>query len=83
MRTTLKWWMFNLGRYIPRRRATIQFMANHLILAADTIDEQRREIMVLRERGERLAREIEQNDWTVESATRLCDAVAAWREMEA
>lgn len=83
MLTQIKWWVFNLRRVVPRRKATIKFMSQHLLVAADTIDAQRREIQVLRIRGERLAREIEENDWTVDSATRLCDAVAAWREMEA
>lgn len=81
MITQLKWWAFNLRRIVPRRKATIKFMSAHLLLAADTIDAQRREIQTLRIRGERLAREIEDNDWTVDSATRLCDAVALWREM--
>lgn len=83
MRATLKWWWFNMRMRIPRRKATIKFMSQHLMLAADTIDAQRREIHVLRVRGERLAAAIEQNEWTVDSANRLCDAVAAWREMEA
>lgn len=81
MLTTLKWWVFNMRRRIPRRRATIKFMSQHLILAADTIDELRRENQMLRIRGNLLATAIDNNDWTVEYADKLCDAAAAWREV--
>lgn len=63
------------------RKASVAFMAKHLLECAEVIESQRREIMVLRIRGEKLAEAIENNDWTVEYATKLCDAVSAWREM--
>jgi hypothetical protein len=55
-------------------------MAQHLLTCANTINELRLENEELRIRGNRLAEAIDNNDWTVESADRLCDSVAAWRE---
>lgn len=81
MITRLKWWVGCAWRGVRGRKATVAFMADHLHAAADMIEALRRENKVLRIRGERLAHEIEANDWTVESASRLCDAVALWREM--
>ena len=72
---------FNLLRL--RRTATqghLNLMAAHLLKCADTIDELRAENKMLLSRGNRLAEVIDNNDWTMESAYRLCDAVAAWRE---
>jgi len=58
----------------------LNLMATHLLKCADTINELRLENQALRVRGNRLADAIEANDWTIESADRLCDSVAAWRE---
>lgn len=66
-----------------RRHATqghLNLMAAHLIKCAATIDELRGENKMLVSRGNRLADAIDRNDWTIDSADRLCDAVAAWRE---
>lgn len=60
----------------------IDIMAHHLITAADIIDQIRAENMALRVRGERLAQAIETNDWGVDSAVRMSDSVASWREFE-
>lgn len=60
----------------------LQSMAQHLLLCADTIDALRTENMALRIRGEYLAEAIECNDWTPDSAMRMIDCLASWREFE-
>lgn len=55
-------------------------MAQHLLKCAETINELRAENEALRERGNRLAWAVDNNDWTIESAERLSDSASAWRE---
>jgi len=55
-------------------------MARHLLQCTETINELRAENLALRERGNRLAWAIDINDWTIESAERLSDSAAAWKE---
>lgn len=58
----------------------LQLMARHLLQCTETINELRAENLALRERGNRLAWAIDINDWTIESAERLSDSAAAWKE---
>lgn len=60
----------------------LNLMAQHLLVCADTIDNLRAENMALRIRGEHLASSIENNDWTADSAIRMSDCLASWREFE-
>lgn len=69
-------------RFALRRgmRGHLNLMSRHLIQCVETINELRAENEMLRARGNRLAEAVDANDWTIESAERLCDCVAMWRE---
>lgn len=76
-------------RWLRNRIATdnklevhLNLMSQHLLQCADCIDQLRAENMALRIRGEYLAQSIEMNDWTADSAVRMSDCLASWREFE-
>lgn len=50
--------------------------------AIQNIDRSRSENMEIRLRAERMAIAIEDNDWDLESAVRLANAVCCWREFQ-
>jgi len=75
----VRWWRLRRLRQAGTQ-GHLNLMAQHLLTCANTINELRLENEELRIRGNRLAEAIDNNDWTVESADRLCDSVAAWRE---
>jgi hypothetical protein len=62
------------------REGHLRLMAEHLLRCAETINELRAENAELRSRGNRLADAIDHNDWTIESAERLSDSAASWKE---
>lgn len=77
--------MRSIRRTIARLRnrtseAEVRFMRRHLGECARVIDEQRIEIEQLRLRGDRLVKELDAADETIQSAWRIGNAVAAWRE---
>jgi hypothetical protein len=66
-----------------RRRTSeseVRFMRRHLLECATLMDEQRIEIEQLRLRGDRLVKEVERADETIQSAWRISNAMSAWRE---
>lgn len=66
-----------------RRRtpeSEVRFMRRHLLECATLLDEQRIEIEQLRLRGDRLVKELDRADETIQSAWRIGNAVSAWRE---
>jgi len=73
-----RWELFWLRR--RGREGHLQLLSQHLLKCAETINELRAENEALRERGNRLAWAIDNNDWTIESAERLSDSASAWRE---
>lgn len=75
-------WLRNLIATESDIKVHLNLMCQNLIRCADCIDELRSENMALRIRGERLAESIEMNDWTAESAVRMSDCLASWREFE-
>jgi len=58
----------------------VRFMRRHLGECARIIDELRIECEQLRLRGDKLVKELDRADETIESAWRIGDAVSAWRE---
>ena len=60
--------------------AQVAFMREHLLKCADVIDQLRSDNQQLRLRGDRLVDALDKNDGTVDSAWKISDAVAAWRE---
>lgn len=75
-------WIRNQINYRRNTDVHLNLMAQHLLQCADTIDQLRSENMALRIRGEYLANSIEMNDWTADSAMRMSDCLASWREFE-
>ena len=63
-------------------RQSLDNLCHQLLEAADVIDGLVLENQALRLRGERLAESIESNDWTANSAIRMADCLASWREFE-
>jgi hypothetical protein len=55
-------------------------MRRHLLECATLMDEQRIEIEQLRLRGDRLVKELDRADETIQSAWRISNAMSAWRE---
>ena len=78
----MKRWILNKINSRRNMERHLQMMAQHLLKCADTIDYLRAENMALRIRGEHLATSIECNDWTPDSAMRMSDCLASWREFE-
>lgn len=60
--------------------AEVKFMRRHLGECARVIDELRVERDQLRLRGDKLVKELDAADETIQSAWRIGNAVAAWRE---
>lgn len=60
--------------------AEVRFIRRHLGECARVIDELRIERDQLRLRGDKLVKELDAADETIESAWRIGDAVSAWRE---
>lgn len=75
-------WIRTQINYRRNTDVHLNLMAQHLLQCADTIDQLRSENMALRIRGEYLANSIEMNDWTADSAMRMSDCLASWREFE-